>query len=302
MAGEPIRMIRSNSSAKGSVYYAVAADPHAALNDKRFSHPAGKPPHPKFMQDPNPMSLSSSSSSSGPTRPVSRPNPLDNPIWHALLTEQSSLALGNEMARRFPAEIGPLCGMKDTSAACYEPLRSLTSPGEALALFFTEPPTPPAGWTMAHYDVLDQMICREPRNPESSQVAPEPKFRRLTPADVPAMLELATLTEPGPFDRRTIELGIFFGIFDSGRLLAMAGQRLHLPEFVEVSAVCTHPDARGRGYASTLMIAVMDDIRLRCKTSFLHVRASNLRAIHVYEGLGFTLRRKVHFAVLKSEG
>ena len=218
------------------------------------------------------------------------------------MTEQSSLALGGELARRFPAEIGPLCGMKEPTAACYEALRSLTSPGEALAILFTEPPTPPAGWAIAHYDVLDQMICREPRNPESSHVPKEPKFRRLTPADIPAMLELAALTAPGPFNRRTIELGVFFGILDSGRLLAMAGQRMHLPQFVEVSAICTHPDARGRGYARTLSIAVMEDIRQRSKTPFLHVRSSNLRAIHVYEGLGFTLRRKLHFAVLKTDG
>jgi ribosomal protein S18 acetylase RimI-like enzyme len=302
MVGEPIRFNRSNSSAKGSVYYAVAGEPHAAFNGGRFSHPAGKPLHPKIMQDPNPMSLLSSSSSSGSTRPVSDPSPLDNPIWHALVTEQSSLALGSGLARRFPAEIGPLCGMENPSAASYDALRTLAGPGEILALFFTEPATPPAGWTMAHSDVLDQMICREPRNPGSSHVAPESKLRRLAPADVPAMLELATLTEPGPFNRRTIELGIFFGIFDSGRLLAMAGQRMHLPEFVEVSAVCTHPDARGRGYARTLMIEVMKDIRQRGKTPFLHVRSSNLRAISVYEGLGFTLRRKVHLAVLKNDG
>jgi GNAT superfamily N-acetyltransferase len=253
------------------------------------------------MQDPNPISLSTSSSSSGSALPASDSSPLDNPIWHALVTEQSSLALGSGPARRFPAEIGPLSGMEEPSLACYEALRSLTGPGEAIAVFYTEPPTPPAGWTMTHYDVLDQMICLEPRNPESSHVPQEPKFRQLTPADIPAMLELAALTEPGPFNRRTIELGVFLGIFDSEHLLAMAGQRLHLPQFVEVSAVCTHPDARCRGYASILTIALMEEIRQRRKTPFLHVRSSNLRAIHVYEGLRFTLRRKVHFAVLKSD-
>jgi GNAT superfamily N-acetyltransferase len=302
MAGEPTRMNRSNSSAKGSVYYAVATDPNVALNDKRFSHPAGKPSHPKIMQDPDPINPSSSSFSSGSTQPVSDPTLLDNPIWHALVTEQSSLALGGELAKRFPAEIGPLSGMKNTSAACYEALRTLTSPGEVLAVFFTEPPTPPVGWAMPHYDILDQMICLEPRDQESPHVPQELKFRRLTPSDVPAMLELASLTEPGPFNRRTIELGIFFGVYDSGRLMAMAGQRLHLPQFVEVSAVCSHPDARGRGFARSLMIAVMEDIRQRGKTPFLHVRSSNLRAITVYKSLGFTLNRKVHYAALKNDG
>lgn len=254
------------------------------------------------MQAPNPISHLSPSSFSDSTRPVPDSDPLSNPIWNALVTEQSSLALGSGPARRFPAEISPLSGMETPSAASYDALRALANSGEMLALFFTEPPTPPAGWTIAHYDVLDQMICREPRNPESEHPAPEPKFRPLTPVDVPAMLELASLTEPGPFNRRTIELGIFFGIFDSGRLLAMAGQRLHLPQFIEVSAVCTRPDARGRGYASTLSIRVIEDIQQRGKTPFLHVRASNLRAISVYESLGFALNRKVHFAALKKDG
>lgn len=254
------------------------------------------------MQDPNPISPLSSSSSSGSTQPVSDLSPLDNPIWNALITEQRSLALGSGLARRFPAEIGPLSGLDNPSAAAYDALRALAGPGETLALFFTELPAPPAGWTMAHSDVLDQMICLEPGNLECAEPAAGPKLRRLTAADVPAMLELAALTEPGPFQQRTIELGPFFGIFDSGRLLAMAGERMHLPQFVEVSAVCSHPDARGRGYARTLMIEVIKEVVERGKTPFLHVRSSNLRAIEVYQSLGFALRRKLHLAVLKNEG
>ena len=117
----------------------------------------------------------------------------------------------------------------------------------------------------------------------------------------PAMIALAELTEPGPFRQRTIELGAFFGIFESGRLLAMAGQRLHLPDFVEVSAVCTHPDVRGRGYARMLIATVVDEIRERGKTAFLHSFSDNHSAIRVYESLGFTLRRSLHLAVLKND-
>jgi predicted GNAT family acetyltransferase len=126
-------------------------------------------------------------------------------------------------------------------------------------------------------------------------------MRRLTPSDVPAMVELARLTEPGPFRDRTRELGTFFGIFEGGRLIAMAGQRTRVPGFVEVSAVCTHPEARGRGYARTLMSAVMDRILRDGDTPFLHSFADNHGAIRVYEALGFVLRRHFHLAVLKNE-
>jgi len=229
------------------------------------------------------------------------PDPLDNPIWHALLTEQSPLAIGNGLARRFPAEIGPLCGVPDQSPASYEALRALAGPGGIVGLFFTGAAAPPSGWTTLRTGLIDQMVCLAPRNRESAQPEIEPTSRQLTAADVPAMLELAALTEPGPFGQRTIELGSFFGIFDAGRLLSMAGQRLHLPGFVEVSGVCTHPDARGRGYARILMSRVMDEIRQRGETPFLHVLSENSSAIGVYRSLGFLLRRTLHLAVLRND-
>jgi len=213
MAGEPIRSNRSKSSAKGPVYYAIAGEPYAACNGTRFPHPAGKPLHPKIMRDPDPMSLLSSFSSSGSTRPVSGSNSLDNPIWHALVTEQSSLALGSGLARRFPAEIGPLCGMEDTSAASYEALRTLASPGEMLrcSLRSRQRPGRLDYGTLRHSRSDDLFGTRDQ---ESLHVAREPKFRRLTPNDVPAMLELATLTEPGHSITAPSNLGIL-RIFDS---------------------------------------------------------------------------------------
>jgi predicted GNAT family acetyltransferase len=146
------------------------------------------------------------------------------------------------------------------------------------------------------------MVAAGPAVPVPLTLTRGEKFRPLSAADVPAMVELAELTEPGPFRKRTIELGPFFGIFQAGRLLAMAGQRTHLPNFVEVSAVCTHPDARGRGYARMLIASVMDEIRQRGKTPFLHSFADNSPAIRVYESLGFTLRRNLELAVLKNDG
>jgi predicted GNAT family acetyltransferase len=112
------------------------------------------------------------------------------------------------------------------------------------------------------------------------------------------MIELATLTEPGPFRERTIELGTFYGIVQGDRLLAMAGQRMRVPGFVEVSAVCTHPDARGRGYAGMLMSRVMRDILAEGATPFLHAYASN-PAVSLYRRLGFTQRRTFELAVIK---
>ena len=114
------------------------------------------------------------------------------------------------------------------------------------------------------------------------------------------MMELAKLTEPGPFRERTIELGKFHGIFAGERLLAMAGQRMRVPGFVEVSAVCTHPDARGRGYAGVVMCEVIRDIADEGRTPFLHAFDDN-PAVRLYQRLGFTHRRIFHLAVIKNE-
>ena len=135
--------------------------------------------------------------------------------------------------------------------------------------------------------LLTQMIYAA-SSPTLQPATADPSMRLLTPSDVPAMVELAKLTEPGPFRNRTHELGVFFGIFEDGRLVSMAGQRMRVPGFVEVSAVCTHPDARGRGYARTLMSAVMTNILNNGGIPFLHSFADNHAAIRVYEALGFT--------------
>ena len=238
------------------------------------------------------------------------PSPLDNPIWHALHTEHSHFAVDAGLARRYPAAIGPLSGMAHPSPHSLESLRALAGPSGRLALFLEEPlaATPgwslTSGWTLERAELLSQMVAAgQPDSNQDPHFGPgdSPPLRPLTADDVPQMLVLTELTEPGPFRERTHELGAFFGIFEGDHLVAMAGQRLHLPHYVEVSAVCTHPEARGRGYARMLIQAVLREIHQGGKTPFLHVLADNHSAIRVYQTLGFTLRRNLHLAVLKNE-
>lgn len=227
--------------------------------------------------------------------------PLDNPIWNALLSEHAHLALGDGPARRYPPAIGPLSGMADTTAASYHALRVLAGHGGVVALFLEQPPSPPPGWTLVRGGLMHQMIYLQQENPDPEEFAPGAEIVQLTAADAPAMLELATLTEPGPFHERTMELGTFFGIWSSGRLVAMAGERLHQPQFVEVSAVCTHPDARGRGYGAALTATVADHIRQIGKTPILHLFAANQQAFRVYERIGFSVRRTLELAVIRND-
>ena len=110
---------------------------------------------------------------------------------------------------------------------------------------------------------------------------------------VPEMLALTKLTNPGPFAERTILFGHYEGIFDNGRLVAMAGQRMHPFHFAEISAVCTHPDHIGRGYARALIMSQVHRMISGSEIPFLHVKADNSRAIKIYEALGFVLRKQI---------
>jgi predicted GNAT family acetyltransferase len=142
------------------------------------------------------------------------------------------------------------------------------------------------------------MVCDNGfANPSSSENTPA--LVELGTQDSPEMIELTALTKPGPFGPRTHELGTYLGIRLQGKLVAMAGERLKVPGHTEVSAVCTHPEHTGKGYAAVLMAEVMRRIRKRGETPFLHVRADNERAIKIYKRLGFRERKLGHFAVLR---
>jgi GNAT superfamily N-acetyltransferase len=220
---------------------------------------------------------------------------LDKPIWNALSTRHLDLAQGDGRARRYPPEIGPLSGIPEQTEENYAALGELTRSGGAAALFSLEELRIPASLTVLRSGALYQMVRRSPVTNEGapsltaavSQLrvgSHEPTLRPLTSEDAPAMVELAELTEPGPFRLRTMELGNFYGIFHGTRLAAMAGKRMHWPGFTEVSGVCTHPEARGRGYARILMSIVIGEIEQAGETAMLHVFTTN-PAIRLYETL-----------------
>ena len=223
---------------------------------------------------------------------------LDNPIWNALSTRQSQFAEGNDFARRFNSEIGPLAGLREQSTEAYRSLRRLFKPGEPAVLFLEEEPRLPEGWSLLKHDSLVQMICPNPPQDSAFGKATGIRWKSLGAADVPAMLELTALTEPGPVRPRTCELGGFVGVRHGDRLAAMAGQRVAPPGLTEVSAVCTHPEFRGCGYAQLLVAAVARAIHERGETPFLTSYTHNANAIRVYGAVGFVARRTLHLAVV----
>jgi len=219
---------------------------------------------------------------------------LANPIWHSLSTLHSNLAQGNHLAKRYPQDIGPLSGIPKQSNECWDALKRIIPSGDHCALFLTEPANLGAGLTLVMQFQIEQMVCESSRVVSSLEV----KIEELGEADVTEMLALTTLTEPGPFQQRTIQLGGYRGIRDRGRLVAMAGQRMALPGYREVSAVCTHPSYRGRGYAGALVRAVDGGITALGEIPYLHVRRENFSAIRLYRSLGYDTVRTLHCAIV----
>ncbi len=221
---------------------------------------------------------------------------LDNIIWKALTTRQEGFAESCGTARRFLPEVGPLAAFEQYNDEGYSSLADVVKNGATVGVFLNDAYEPRTGWEFIAGAPLLQMICENGASPHSNGHL---KIETLGDKDSPEMIELTALTKPGPFGPRTHELGYYVGIRDGEKLVAMAGERLKVPGYTEVSAVCTHPDHLGKGYAGVLMSEVMKQIRKRGETPFLHVRANNARAIAVYKRLGFRIRWRGHFAVLR---
>jgi len=215
---------------------------------------------------------------------------LDNPIWHALATEQAHFAERIGAAGRFPPAVTALAGLEHAGGLA--DLARLVQPGEMVGTLLDEALAAPG---LAHVDTAAvlQMIHDGPA-PQSHDA-----FDVLGAHDVAAMVALADATRPGPFGTRTGELGVFLGVKLDGRLVAMAGQRMRLPGSIEISGVCTDPAHLGRGHAARLVTAQLALIRGAGAGAFLHVRADNARAIALYERLGFHGRRTFAYSVFR---
>jgi len=228
-------------------------------------------------------------------------HPLDNIIWQALTTRQTGFAESFGEARRFMPEVTLLGAFREPTPQGYESLAGLLSARGTIGVFLEQPYQPHTGWEFIAGAPLLQMVCENGSAPPSSHGDSGPELVQLGDADSPEMIELTALTKPGPFGKRTHELGTYLGIRQEGKLVAMAGERMKVPGWTEVSAVCTHPEHTGHGYARILMSEVMRRIRNRGETPFLHVREDNVRAIELYKRLGFSTRLRGHFVVLRKD-
>lgn len=236
---------------------------------------------------------------------TSQPNRsvLENPAWHAIASGQRNLAQVTADAGNYIDEVSVFGALREPLGGL-SPLTSIVGKGRVVALAMPlkmQLPDAGADWRVAAQVPCHQMICEQPAdwatvNSGAVEILP------LDTTHVPQMLSLVKLTEPGPFARRTIEMGSYWGVFDGDQLVAMAGERMKPDGWVEVSGVCTHPDARGRGLAAMLVAKVLAGIAEAGDLAFLHVVVdgpSEKTAVAVYERLGFRQHQPMQVHILQ---
>ena len=223
---------------------------------------------------------------------------LDNPVWNALISGNKAFAQGTETVKFFPREVVPFVAFEEETPAHFDELYDIMAIDTPVLLFTVNDLKIPESWSVLIEIPGYQMVYNGSPLPELQydEIVP------LTVEHVPQILELIKLTNPGPVFSRTIEFGNYEGIFKDGQLVAMTGQRLHPYGYIEVSAVCTHPDYSGRGYAKQLVLRQTRHILESACIPFLHVRRDNSRAISVYNSLGFEIRKDVTFIVIQKKG
>jgi len=222
---------------------------------------------------------------------------LNNPVYQGLISGDQHLGFGTEKVRFFDEEVSPFAGFDEEYDKGFEDLYDLLPSGRIILHATPYSINQHKGWQLLDAVKGMQLVF-------GSGSDARPDFVNLVPLQeqhIAQMVELTALTKPGPFGLRTIDFGNYFGIFENDKLVAMAGQRLHVRNFTEVSAVCTHPDHLGKGYASALVQHLVHLIRQQDQTPFLHVREDNERAIAMYQRLGFTICGPMNFYVMKRE-
>ena len=232
-------------------------------------------------------------------------HPLDRPVWSALTGPLAPLAIrreqGEGVAVRLDPDIGVFVAAADDSRDSRALLTALSRdyPGAGLV----EPEGTPIEAVRPDGPVVLRAPCVQ-MTAAALTAAPEVDLDILTlgETDADEMLALATLTKPGPFRRGTLRLGGFIGVRRDGRLIAMAGERMKVDGFTELSGVCTHPDFRGQGLAGALSRIVVARILARGEQAFLHAYAEHAATIAFYEGLGFRTRARMIYTVLDGPG
>jgi len=219
---------------------------------------------------------------------ISEENKLDNPVWYSLSENHQEFAIEYGDTKFYHPDFGPFGGftaLENTAIATKEYSALIDN-------FFVVGEKPEIDSSLK---ISKELVCLQMVINEKIQLPIDVEIVKLTADHNEILCDLVNLVQPGYFKNKTIFLGDYYGIFKDNQLIAITGERMKMNAFTEVSAIITHPDHTGKGYAKQLITHVVNAIFDQGKIPFLHVAETNLGAIALYEKLGFTTRRKMSF-------
>lgn len=207
---------------------------------------------------------------------------LDNIFWSCLSGPHAKYAVGVDHIRRYGPGFSPIIGSRNAEFPDFDAIAPFCVPGESIYIDIWSGAAP-RGWEIVKEARMFKMIWDAAAPAEDA--APDAVL--LGPEHSAMAVELTQLTNPGPFGIRTSELGDYYGYFEDGRLIAMAGERTEAAGLREVSGICTHPKFQGRGLARKLTLKLVRQHAKRGLRTYLHVMGHNTGARHLYATMGF---------------
>jgi len=221
---------------------------------------------------------------------------LDNPAWYALTETHAAFAIGNDKVKRYRPDIVAFAAYQRGSKNIFPQLDEIVAVNESFFII-GEISSLASNYIVEGILPCAQMICSR-----QMQTHITVSIEKLNETDDEDILTLINLVQPGYYKKGTRLMGDYFGIRQNEQLVSATGERMRTNGLTEISAVVTHPDFTGRKYAQQLVAHVANKNLAEGLTPFLHVAATNKRAINIYELLGFVKRRGIDFTRLKRVG
>ncbi len=213
---------------------------------------------------------------------------LDNPVWFSVSETHQSFAVDYGSVKFYHPDYCPFGGFEKCNAIA----KSIDEYSEMVDSFFIVGEKPELSNLLK---VNKELVCLQMIVYNPIDIAINEPIIKLTVEHIDVLYELVNLVQPGYFKKKTALLGNYYGIFKNGELVAVTGERMQMNDFIEVSAVVTHPNHTGKGYAKQLVVHTVNEIFKQNKIPYLHVIEVNKGAIQLYEKLGFSTRRKISF-------
>ena len=215
-------------------------------------------------------------------------NKLDNPVWCSLSETHKNFSIGYPHIKFYHPDYCPFggYGANKTVSNYIDEYSKLTDN------FFI------VGNKPAFSDSLklnNELVCRQMIPEYKIETDIKEKIMKLEEEHANELFQLVNQVQPGYFRRKTFLLGSYYGIFKNNKLIAVSGERMKMNEYIEISAVVTHPEHTGKGYAKQLVAHTANRIFDQNKIPYLHVAETNTTAIKLYEKLSFKTRRKISF-------